>query len=510
MYIDTFGLDYIITKEDIVLLEINGGPAILLQKKDFKDKEEYKKQSINRGYFQALGIINIFNDNKDTIEGVTLFFEKGENDLQVNTIFKHLKENNIPVEILYDTPENSMIYKEKWIRFGKLGSAPQIGKLINDKLNTKKIIEESEFNVSTPSLNTFTYNEKSLFPNVVEKPIHASQGKGIRFHKNSKIQGKFVDQKADKKFFESYVECNPITDRLVHMGNNKFVKESLGGKYVYDIRITVATYNTKWYPFFELKRIAQLPLPKQLDEGVVNKNHYAYLTNLSQGSSIGFLEPELKDKLIPLSIDIMEYFTHNRNVGKIKNVFWTGGQSSTYRIIELLLSGYTVKPFYLCYSLDGEKGIGERVMTLNKLSNLIKHRYPQYSERLLPINFIYENEITITNELKNLWENNYKDVPFKFLPLILFSHILKEEIEICVYVENKNKLPKLKYISYPNELINKLNSYTLCLNKNCEEIIDNTWSCDSPKLGEECGVCQKCEDRQIKLKNSGLKIKFKY
>ena len=105
-------------------------------------------------------------------------------------------------------------------------------------------------------------------------------------------------------------------------------------------------------------------------------------------------------------------------------------------------------------------------MSLNKLSNLIKHRYPQYSERLLPINFIYENEITITNELKNLWENNYKDVPFKFLPLILFSHILKEEIEICVYVENKNKLPKLKYISYPNELINKLNSYTLCINKN--------------------------------------------
>ena len=76
MYIDCYGLDYIVTKEDLFLLEINSGPALMLEENNFVDKEEYKLQSINRGYFQALSIENIFNDNRETIKGITLYFKK--------------------------------------------------------------------------------------------------------------------------------------------------------------------------------------------------------------------------------------------------------------------------------------------------------------------------------------------------------------------------------------------------------------------------------------------------
>ena len=45
------------------------------------------------------------------------------------------------------------------------------------------------------------------------------------------------------------MECVPLKERLIHNGNGVFKKEKLNGEYVYDIRITIATYNEKWYPF---------------------------------------------------------------------------------------------------------------------------------------------------------------------------------------------------------------------------------------------------------------------
>ena len=81
MYLDTYGLDFIITEEGPVLLEINSGPSLTVHTYYFDDEKEYYTQSVNRGYFQAMSLINIFKDNED-IDGIIIYFEKGENDLQ--------------------------------------------------------------------------------------------------------------------------------------------------------------------------------------------------------------------------------------------------------------------------------------------------------------------------------------------------------------------------------------------------------------------------------------------
>ena len=72
----------------------------------------------------------------------------------------------------------------------------------------------------------------------------------------------------------------------------------------------------------------------------------------------------------------------------------------------------------------------------------------------------------------------------------------------------KNNLPKLEYILFPNKEIDKLNTYFLLLNKNCEFLIDNTWSCDNPKLNQHCGECDKCKERKVNLKNSNVQVKI--
>ena len=71
--------------------------------------------------------------------------------------------------------------------------------------------------------------------------------------------------------------------------------------------------------FFELKRIMEKPLPKKLED---EQYHITiiYLTNLSTGSTIGFLEEDIKEKLLHKSISVMKYITYDKNVGKVKNI----------------------------------------------------------------------------------------------------------------------------------------------------------------------------------------------
>ena len=258
--------------------------------------------------------------------------KKNDNNIQIETIFETLKKNKVPVELLYDNNENSMKYRDGWVRFGRLGAPPKLKTLLEDKVMTKKIVDECGVSVKTPNLDEFKYNKDSVFPNLVKKPISSSQGVGVRFFKQSELnekinsvvedaESKINNGKNDKTFYEPYIECHPLTHIFSHKGNGKFIRKKLDGEYVYDIRVTVATFNTKWYPFFELKRIAKNPLPKKLDYGLILKNYYSYLTNLSQGSTIGFLEKDIKQKLIGYSIDIMKYITYNKNLGKIKNGF---------------------------------------------------------------------------------------------------------------------------------------------------------------------------------------------
>ena len=69
----------------------------------------------------------------------------------------------------------------------------------------------------------------------------------------------------------------------------------------------------------------------------------------------------------------------------------------------------------------------ERIKTMNKLYVLIKKKYPQYKDKLLPLSLVYENEIPQSEDLKKIWGNNSMKLPTKYIPLILFSYIYKRK-----------------------------------------------------------------------------------
>jgi 7-cyano-7-deazaguanine synthase in queuosine biosynthesis len=521
MFIDCYGLDYIITEDGPVLLEMNGHPGILIERRSFTNEEEYILQSKNRGYFQAISLINILKDNKD-IKGITLLFKKGENDIQVNTIENILKDNDISVEINNDVESGKLKCKDGWVIFTRLGATPQFSHIYNDKLITKKIIEDSDLDLLTPSVKKFKYDKNSRFPNVVGKPIDGSLGSGVRFYKTDTIQGDYEKVEiSGENFYESYIECIPLTEKITHIGEGKLEKIPLGDEYVYDIRVTVAYYNDKWYPFFELKRIAKDPLPKKMNDGAIITNHFSYLTNLTQGSTIGFLEKELKEELVEKTISVLSYVTNRINKGKVKNVFWSGGQSSTYRVIELLLSGYIVNPFYMAFPLDGEKGVAERIINIDKLHNLIQKKLSKYKDNLLPINYIYENDITMVMTKK--YSEKMDFLPKKYFPLMNYAIQTNQTFEVCVALlgvsndklkshlnnigeHTTHTLELFKRITFPNVRIDKLNTYVLLYYKGYHTLIDETWDCDTPNNSKECKKCSKCLERKTKLIYSGIKL----
>ena len=69
---------------------MNSGPSLLVYPSYFNNDEEYYKQSVNEGYFQAISLVNIVRDNED-IEGISLYFKKGENDIQSSNNKKNIR-----------------------------------------------------------------------------------------------------------------------------------------------------------------------------------------------------------------------------------------------------------------------------------------------------------------------------------------------------------------------------------------------------------------------------------
>ena len=74
--------------------------------------------------------------------------------------------------------------------------------------------------------------------------------------------------------------------------------------------------------------------------------------------------------------------------------------------------------------------------------------------------------------------------------------------------EHKNhSLDVFKHITFPNYRIDKLNTYVLLFYIGLENFIDDSWDCDNPNKGKVCKKCKKCNERMVKLKNTGLELR---
>lgn len=96
-----------------------------------------------------------------------------------------------------------------------------------------------------------------------------------------------------------------------------------------------------------------------------------------------------------------------------KHVFWTGGYDSTFRICTLIKQGIHVQPIYI-FSADGKtfnnisikrKNVHMEIKTMNKIRNMINHKYPQYMNNLYPT--IYVKNMVIDPNIRKASCNIY-------------------------------------------------------------------------------------------------------
>lgn len=220
-------------------------------------------------------------------------------------------------------------------------------------------------------------------------------------------------------------------------------------------------------------------------------------------------------------------------------IFWTGGFDSTFSIIYFLLfSDIPIQPIYIkdpcvdgvknsdgiCY---GRQNVDFEINSMNKIRNVIKNKYPDKCNKLLPT--IYVNKVELTPEIIKLSEQNYKlglstrssnqysriaqicennnikaivsvikevDDPWN---RILYPNIVNLDTSDAVlgpYIINELKLYQRMKFPLINKSKQDLYQISKCFNFN--DILELTYSCWYPNFdGKPCGECNMCKERLI-------------
>ncbi|NMT63798.1 hypothetical protein [Marinobacter orientalis] len=198
------------------------------------------------------------------------------------------------------------------------------------------------------------------------------------------------------------------------------------------------------------------------------------------------------------------------------DILWTGGWDSTFRVIGLLESGYTVNPHYL---VDPGRPSGEvEIKTISEIKDILNS---EYGNRILDLKTVHVESIPISNEISDAFDqirkqhfigSQYKWLAayalkndFEFLELSIHKQdhaceVISEFVleDSCGrFVLGKNAPLAVRKIfekfSYPiidksksdmkNELPSEISKRVMAL----------TWFCHTPAFGRyPCGHCNPC------------------
>lgn len=241
----------------------------------------------------------------------------------------------------------------------------------------------------------------------------------------------------------------------------------------------------------------------------------------------------------------------DRNKTKIVSLFWTGGFDSTYRLIDLLLKGYTVETIYLTKNIDGRRSSQRERETMGKLRLSITEILPEVAENLLET--VEVSDVIIPETISKF----VKDVGFSGQPkatewavkmgyahyvgqpinlgkqyafLAILSMIHPRPIEVCVIKGDraekffKDKVlgegihkridpsyfsdPKYEFLvifrNFRLPVINmsKADMYRDARQRGFLDLLNQTWTCWKPVKGSNapCGKCPTCKHRKKELR----------
>jgi 7-cyano-7-deazaguanine synthase in queuosine biosynthesis len=233
---------------------------------------------------------------------------------------------------------------------------------------------------------------------------------------------------------------------------------------------------------------------------------------------------------------------------QIISIFWTGGFDSTYRLIDLLLSGYTVEPIYIAKRIDGRFSIQRERKTMRKLRSEIIKTFPHAKEAFLKTVqvrnlFIPETLAKLVRDIgfsgKNRaseWsvESGYAhhvgqkaQLGKQYLYLGLVSLMHPRPIEMSITnspgrttdffkpIIGKGRLKRIdpavlkdpenepralfRNVRFPIIDMSKLDMFKDAEKKGYVHLLYNTWSCwgkTDIHANESCGTCRNCRKRK--------------
>ncbi|MEE9904499.1 MAG: 7-cyano-7-deazaguanine synthase [Chlorobium sp.] len=209
---------------------------------------------------------------------------------------------------------------------------------------------------------------------------------------------------------------------------------------------------------------------------------------------------------------------------KKADLFWSGGWDSTYRLCELIRSGYTVQTFYI---LDyTRKSIRYELKAMDKIKTALSEKYPAHHKHILPTKYIDKSDIIIDTETSTRFRNissvHHIGRQFEWLASYAITNNLSQ-IEIAVEKNNfRQRDPFFFYLgqhlttisgntvlsvecpdhdlhlfnnfSFPVFNITKIEMLADAKKHSYENIMGLTWFCHNPIYDKPCGMCSPCVD----------------
>lgn len=206
-----------------------------------------------------------------------------------------------------------------------------------------------------------------------------------------------------------------------------------------------------------------------------------------------------------------------------KNVLWTGGWDSTFRVLDLVINKKEkVQPFYV---LDERRASTKmEISTMDKIKSLINEINPDFSNKILETITINRNSIPenngITNAYIKLKEKSHLGDQYDWLARYAES-VGINNLELCVHIddtvegfiknnvklieENNDRYYKLventsqkelkifSYYNFPLFDMTKLDMEEQARKSGFDHIMEITWFCHSPYKGKPCGMCNPCK-----------------
>lgn len=208
---------------------------------------------------------------------------------------------------------------------------------------------------------------------------------------------------------------------------------------------------------------------------------------------------------------------------KPRNVLWTSGWDSTFRVVELLLAGQTVQPWYVFSDKTPRPSNNTELKAMRNIRMKLQQEHPETERLLLPLKVIKESSIAPRPDLRETIQRlrHRKGTmadQYVFLSALLDRLDLTMEVgihkggsvidslgdnleiretptePIMIVREGADEDVQRLFgrMTFPLFNISKPEMGEVSRDSGFDDVMEMTWFCASPVFGKPCGHCAPC------------------